>query len=90
MIDISKKTDPIPGSAVNNPSTTRRSDGTAETTRKTRKMRNARKTESPCAPGTSAMPTITKSKMFQPERKNLGPKATSLSKSSTTKMAKQA
>ena len=45
-------TDPIPGTARINPSTTRRSDGAAEITRNTRKMRKARRTFRLPAPGT--------------------------------------
>jgi hypothetical protein len=90
MIDIRRNTDPIPGSAVINPSTTRLSDGTTERMRRTLRMRSARSTDRPCPPGTRAMPTMTKSNRFQPERKNRPPSATSFNAISTTKIARQA
>jgi hypothetical protein len=72
MIAISRNTDPMPGRAVMNPSTTRRRRGATEMTRSTRRMRSARSTDMP-PPRASAIPTITKSKMFQPDRKNRRP-----------------
>jgi hypothetical protein len=62
----------MPGSARTNPSTTRLSEGETEMTRSRRRIRSARRTLKVCAPGTSEMPTMTKSKMFQPERKKRG------------------
>ena len=89
MIPISKNTLPIPGKAVTNPSTTRRNRGAAEMTRSTRKMRKARRTDSPWVAGISAIPTIKKSKTFHPERKNRAPWAISFSATSITKIARQ-
>ena len=52
------------------PLTTRRSVGTAVTSRNSRRTRKARSTENASAAGASAIPTTMKSKMFQPSRKN--------------------
>lgn len=66
MMLIKTTTDPIPGNADTNPSTTVRSDGEIEITRSTRKILSARKTDSSPTLGKNAIPTITKSKRFQP------------------------
>ncbi len=89
MIVISRNTDPIPGNAVINPSTTRRRRGATDNTRKTRRIRSARKTDSPCTAGTSAMATTVKSKTFHPLRKNPTPRAMILSVISAMKMNRQ-
>ena len=61
---INKKTEAIPGSAVINPSTTRRNRGAVEITRNTRNIRNARKTVNDPPVGTSDTATTNVSKMF--------------------------
>ena len=71
------------------PSTTRRRLGTTEITRSTRMIRMARSTESPFAPGSSEMATMTKSKLFQPLKKNRWRCMTSFRNISTVKIARQ-
>ncbi len=82
-------TEAMPGMAFIRPSTTRRRDGTTETTRSNRRMRRARRTERPWALGTREIATMMKSKTFQPDRKNPPPRAMSLSAISTMKMPRQ-
>ena len=53
--------------------TTWRICGTTDISRSTRRIRSARSTENGPLAGTRAMPTTTKSKMFQPERKERQP-----------------
>ena len=65
----------MPGSADRNPSTTRRRRGVTDTMRSSRRMRMARRTDSPCVAGISAIPTTMKSNTFQPSRKNRSPRA---------------
>jgi|GEM_PF-4282486 len=72
------------------PSTTRRRVGATEITRNSRRMRSARKTESPWAAGTSAMATMTKSKLFQPSRENCQRGTTILAASSNTEIVRHA
>ena len=61
--------EPMPGRAATSPPTTRRSDGTIETSRSTRRMRSARSTDRLPVAGISAMATTTRSKMRQGSRR---------------------
>ncbi len=79
--------DPMPGSAVIRPPTTRRSVGTAVISRRSRSTRKARSTENASAAGASAMPTTMKSKMFQPSRKKAARCTIMRAVSSTTNTA---
>jgi hypothetical protein len=85
---INKKTEAIPGSAVINPSTTRRNLGAVEITRNTRNIRKARRTVNDPPVGTSDTATTNVSKMFHQFVKNRKRYATSLRASSTTKITR--
>ena len=62
---------PIDGIAANRPCTTLRILGIAETSRKARNIRSARRTERLPPVGIRATATIVKSNIFQPFLKNL-------------------
>ena len=85
---INKKTEAIPGSAVTNPSTTRRNRGAVEITRNTRNIRKARSTVNDPPVGTSDTATTKVSKMFHQFVKNRKRYAMSFSASSTTKITR--
>ncbi len=88
MMTISKMMEAIPGSAAISPPTTRRSVGTTEMRRITRRIRSARSTEKPSVVGSSAMATTKKSNRLHGSRKKRRRNAKIRSAISTTKTAR--
>ena len=80
----------MPGNALNSAPTTARICGTTDMSRSTRKIRRARSTDSGPAAGSQAIPTMARSKTFQPLEKNRPRKTQSFNPSSTVKIASAA
>ena len=65
--------DAMPGIAASSPDTTRRMDGTCDTSRSTRSTRRARTTENGPDAGMSAIPTTVRSNRLHGSRKKRVP-----------------